>query len=1726
MSCDKLPYKKAEQNAKAYLRTKGVINEFLNITDLPNFRKEVTTLTNNAKKYLPEIDIQKDRAFFEEDNGTKALPNTALFQAVDRAKGIFNQESDNIISEEEQNKKITSFNENFAKELQDKFHKLYPTIKFSYDNSIKEKGQANIEAMSILINALKQDQTTIPHEYVHNYIAWFRDTNIVQRGIKEFGSEEKLVQVIGEQVVSQQGKVNSFLQRFWNVIKSILGKDDVLQTLTDAFLQAESLSGMSLDVAQDLEIDRLQNIEFEDEKIKQNIWYQVDDSDNKLISNQYEHIQDLTTEAKEAAEKVMSFSKNLKVQTDNNYILKSIDGKSVTCERVTDIMKKDERFSFNEDEYDEDKYKINRQWGNQIDDIFKTCVLHRYDGIETKLKESNTTYKENSAKRGEDDLLSDNTIKVLVDGFDRFMKQNKDKIIIPQVFLYNESEKIAGTADIVIINSNGSVEVVDLKSSISAIGHLGNNNFRSYQKEGEDGNTYRNSYTTTFKGNTKGSKKQRHEAQLSMYLGMLESKGIQTNNTKAMGILPVHIKSIEGNFVEDVEVERNDFNLDVNQEYVNKVSVDNKYNGKLLDGFTSEFSKNVERIKLYIQNEIDILKSIGDKSSKIRINRLEKDLERFQDKGIRDANKIAQYVDELHKLFCDKEFGLTAKIGWEINQIKKGKRDNNEFIAIKNLSVFKNRVDFFRLLVAKDLTDLYTDIERSHRGNTQNYGEIKDSEAYKLKELVHSFASIDNDYERSVNPVIAKILSTYNISSDEVNAEADKYIKRQEEKLQQVKQKYEEKFGKNADNLGIIDTGKKFFLENKIKSLEDDIYKTKRDIKITYETILQQLNSGAYSDISFLSKWGLAPDASKSIFVGGFAKIVRETYSNAQHRVLPTQSRLSQAFENYAKTREKEGVSRNNTAEFNKPFYDKVTLSHLDENQKQVNEDKMAFVNEVDITKFNKAREEFLKTIEQYKDQKTDEGKSLWWEKYHQWYQENTETIVQRNTVINGVVIQYGIRDILEEKIKDRDSNLITKYEFDHWYNKAIIEDRQGNITANPLTKEGRDLRQPKLSSYTSEKYKQIRADKAKSDYYDEMISTYFKSNEHYVERQSHQHKYILPSIHKNDMDRFFDSGIGAVIKDKLNYVKTPNKEQRVNDYGEKTESQLKIIPSYYNNDMHLEDVSLDLAQSILKYDLMANLYSAQVELQPLAEALVQAVSLNKPNKTDSFGRNIVHKFSDKLDLPGLEKYVKSSESNTEALLKYYIDLSIYGITREQSKVNSPVGEIDMHQIVDRVSAIIGQTSLGLPFSMFTNTANWLQGEANVLIEAHAEQFFDKTTYGKAQAEYGRLFSDIIKDFSGPINKTLIGQLIDNYEPFEGEFRDKLGHRISKDKLKILMSSSPTFFLQNIGEHNVQLTGFLATLMATKVKDFDGKEMSLYEAYELNSNTKKLKIKDNIDLQSLGRISENGLVPLSIQSKVRSITRKMHGNYGRLSQPMIRKYWLGRIMEFFRKFMMPALDRRWRSMGYNFEEENVTEGYHRTFWRLFMNEYSELQKAGFGLRSFNSTKENTNLTDMEIANLRRNAMDIALIAITGGMTMILMGLMKGASNPDDKKKYAILLAPFMRMNMELNAYGSIGDPQKGFLPDINDVRRTIVTPTLMNGYAVKAYKFMSQVPIDLGNIMFSDSHNIQRYKRDTGIWKKGDSKLLADFLALFGMSPSKIDFTEQIKSLNMAQTTR
>lgn len=227
----------SEASTKAWMRTRDLIDEYLNVLDINGFREANQRWT----KYAREEYGVEDMLFAEEayKDKIKALPNKKAFKKIDRAKGI---EYEQRSSEAE---RITK----------DEFEQQRQRIEavtgwtVEYDRTIDQS--ATVQGNKIVANPDKLFQDTLVHEVGHVLIDSIGGLNnpMVRRGIEQLkGSDmanrvereysdkpqeiidkEILATAIGMESVdifnngSDVSKWNRWLDLFFRRIKQVLG---------------------------------------------------------------------------------------------------------------------------------------------------------------------------------------------------------------------------------------------------------------------------------------------------------------------------------------------------------------------------------------------------------------------------------------------------------------------------------------------------------------------------------------------------------------------------------------------------------------------------------------------------------------------------------------------------------------------------------------------------------------------------------------------------------------------------------------------------------------------------------------------------------------------------------------------------------------------------------------------------------------------------------------------------------------------------------------------------------------------------------------------------------------------------------------------------------------------------------------------------------------------------------------------------------------------------------------------------------------------------------------------------------------------------------------------------------------------------------------------------------------------------------------------------------------
>jgi len=157
----------SEAKAKSFLRTKGVIDKFLNILNLGEFRKLHTKLRQQAKdKYFSNNPSWNEKLFLEEKNGKKIVPNKVVFKQIDNINNIkyslFVSEDGDVNVE----KTVSALSEKFS-------------IPYKIINDVNEKYSGKFEDGRVYINLAYVTPETAWHEFAHPFIEQVRDDNIV-----------------------------------------------------------------------------------------------------------------------------------------------------------------------------------------------------------------------------------------------------------------------------------------------------------------------------------------------------------------------------------------------------------------------------------------------------------------------------------------------------------------------------------------------------------------------------------------------------------------------------------------------------------------------------------------------------------------------------------------------------------------------------------------------------------------------------------------------------------------------------------------------------------------------------------------------------------------------------------------------------------------------------------------------------------------------------------------------------------------------------------------------------------------------------------------------------------------------------------------------------------------------------------------------------------------------------------------------------------------------------------------------------------------------------------------------------------------------------------------------------------------------------------------------------------------------------------------------------------
>jgi len=1360
-------------------------------------------------------------------------------------------------------------------------------------------------------------------------------------------------------------------------------------------------------------------------------FFKLDEAKQDLLDKQINSTH--TALQKEIADKLIRHHSTIVGVNKDNYI----NAMGKPFKRVTRFMKelRGGYYSFDSENYDEEEYNINIEWGNVIDEVFEGVILGKSDSeIFSDLTKS--AYKVS---------INTNSINIIRKQVETLKKLHPNALMLPQLTL-SSSIGVAGTPDLLLVEPNGAKHIYDLKSSINPI-------TKERERVDKFGNTFTTFYEKTFKG--KASKKQTHEAQLSFYKGFV--KEVLGEEVETLGVIPVQLSVDQESNVTDLSFE------DLYQHQEDKAIVENMEKLSSREEFISNLTDlaNTEFMGAVVEALERELKNLRKQKKFTSIPKIQNIIDNIQiGKGM---SRISEFIEYIHDEFVSGNNSLLERFNALDLDVKEGNYEN----LLGEIDKFKSEVELFRGIIE----ELYNITESSKDMDSID----KDSLIGKLNDITLTFSRIERNTNNKVIPLIAKILSKQLPQGKEYKEALTNRIESIKKRLQ-----------------------KKYITKKRRETLLDDLKNTQDRLNESDATIEEALRTGNYKDISVLSA-NLNPAVSvDNSIIATFAKTLKEKFELARVKLFGLEKAAAKAFDEYSKHT---NVHRNNVAKFNEPFYEIINSGK---------KPYYALVQKLDYNAYREAmakvREEagktakYLQSIGQYSNYSfnslkekiaREEALKLGYLKKRGQH----DTKVKNPYTGETVVLEKGWASIAADKRKS-----LSKDRYNAWINNNFTFNKAGTEVTGVV---GTELLLPNDEKFQSAKYKELGSENSpKMKYYKFLLATY-RQAQTLIKDERMMNK--IPGVEKIANDRVREGDIkgwfNRTIEGTLGYL--PNEQEEYGGQLEKedrkkkeNEELKKRIPHFYSEDLGLENTSLDLIGSILRYSAAAHRYEAQSNLEPVAKSLLDVVKKKGPlhdSNTPLSKVFIKHK--------ALGEYFRKHEgNNTAAMLEALIDTHIYGQTRLKSE-----GRVNWNKIVDGLMGFASFTQIG--GNPVLGVANSLAAHISTNIDAMANEHFKTKTWLWAKAEYRKNEGNFITDMVGTTKRSKIGQLTQLYDALQGEYFDEFGRKMSQGKIKKMWGSKGWFSLMHKGEHAAQTKVMMSVLKDTMIKDKNGKEISLYDAYTVDSQ-------GNLVLNAPGE-----LLNLQAMNKIHSLNKRFNGVYNGFDKPLIKRHNMGRLIMMYRDFIVPSFRRRFKSWGVDYESGSEYEGYYNTFFRVLAQERGEMLNM--------LMRNDHNLTSHEVANVKRMATEITYMMLLSS----LIGLIGAALDDGDDDdaigvqmgmKYAMYWS--MRSMSELSFYNlGLGSVNTFLLPlNPGGTLRSFRTPSPSYSILEKSFRAIRHTGALIGG---SDE---AYYKRDMNyntifgnLAEKGDSKALVSWMKLAGLNGNIMNIDNAIKILDI-----
>lgn len=406
--------------------------------------------------------------------------------------------------------------------------------------------------------------------------------------------------------------------------------------------------------------------------------------------------------------------------------------------------------------------------------------------------------------------------------------------------------------------------------------------------------------------------------------------------------------------------------------------------------------------------------------------------------------------------------------------------------------------------------------------------------------------------------------------------------------------------------------------------------------------------------------------------------------------------------------------------------------------------------------------------------------------------------------------------------------------------------------------------------------------------------------------------------------------GIKNMVMDTSDNFDPENHEVAVDFQGNRVDMlPVKFVLKGKNESF--DDMTEDVATSMMTYAGMAYEYN---ELNGVVAMLENA-------KYMAAERDVIQKTGNRTQRESIETddaafrepfTKKAARLHAQAALEDFFYMHVYG-HRAANEGTFGNTRISKRKVVDTINNVVSLSQMALNIPQRISNVN--TGLMQVVIESAGRGVYNTKDAAWASAVYMKESGDRLVQTGKTDYDNKLSLWMEYFDIHQDNGRN--GVRYSKGRMSRIFNGSLLYAGLAMGEDYLSAVTSLAAARNFKVKDSSGKIRNLWDAYEVKYRDAANKTGAYLELKN-GYTKVDG-TPITaadeaaFSKKVVGLNFELQGIYNLDDRSAVQQYAFGALIIMYRKWIAPAIKRRYGATQFNMLKDSYEEGYYRTWLR-------------------------------------------------------------------------------------------------------------------------------------------------------------------------------------------------